>query len=325
MHRFSIVFRFLIAGLALSALAAGAFSAQAAYPERPISVIVTYNAGGSNDTIARYIAPLLQKELGQPIVIVNRGGAGGTIGVNELLQKPADGYTIGFSCSATFAFDPQIRKVPYDMRAVEYLATIGIQQMNVNAPVDAPYNNLTELIDYARKNGKSLSFATPITTELYWLQYIGDKAGIKFRLVPTKSGGEAMTQVLGGHVDLAGTGGPEDPYVKAGKLKRLFNTFPGKMSGGADVQSPEEAGYPEVGAMAAYHYFAPPGLPRDIAAKLEAAVLKVSRNPEFEQFLRDNSFVPLRMTGEETKVMIDKQIDQYRFIIDYVEALKKKQ
>ena len=297
---------------------------QAAYPERPITLLVTFNAGGSNDTIARVFAPELQKLLGQPIVVMNRGGAGGTIAVNELLQKPSDGYFIGFSCSSTFAFDPQIRKVPYDLRGIKYLATVGIQQMNVSTLVDKPYNNMTELLAFAKKNNESLSLATPITTELYWMQYIGDKAGVRFRLVPTKSGGEAISQVLGGHVDLCGTGGPEDPYVKAGKLKRLFNTFPGKMSGDAKVQNPEEAGFPEIGAMAAYHFFAQPDLPQDIADKLEAAAMKAAELPEVKKFLIENSFVPLTMTGKDTGDMINKQIKQYRFLIDYIEAMKKK-
>ncbi len=293
-----------------------------AYPERPITVVVGYNAGGSNDAIARTIAPELQKILGQPIVIVNKGGAGGTIAINDVLKKPADGYTIGFTSSSGFCYEPLVRKVPFTASDPKYLATIAFQQMNIYALEDAPYNSLTEMIEYAKKNNAAITIGYPSGLEGYWMRYIAAKANVKFRMVPTKSGAETIASVLGKHVDAGSGGGPEHTYVLAGKIKRIFNTFSGKMVGDPKPQSPEEAGFPEVGNASGFHYFAPADLPGDIVKTLGQALIQAAKAPSVLKFFAEGNFNPAQMTSEETLALILDQQKRVEFVIKSVESMK---
>jgi tripartite-type tricarboxylate transporter receptor subunit TctC len=193
-----LLFAFVTMGVA------PAFAAD--YPTKPIEMQVAYAAGGLADSMARAVAKNMEGTLGQPVVVVNKPGAGGALGVTALKNAKPDGYTIGVVTGITLTYTPLVEKVSYSLEDFKYLASVGRYQEAFVAPPDKPYKNFKDLVAYAKKNpGMTYASMHPIAENI--LTAVAKKEGIEWRAIPTKGGSEVMTAVVGKHVDFGFSGG----------------------------------------------------------------------------------------------------------------------
>ena len=275
--------------LALSLVAFwGAADAQD-YPNKPIKFIVPYPPGGGTDVIARILQEPLAAELGQPIIIDNRGGAAGNLGTDLAAKAPADGYTILFTLSSHTINPKLYDKLPFDVErdfAAVSLATL-VPQILVAHP-SVPANDVKELIALAKVNPGKLNYASVgtgspghIAGELFKL-----KTGVDIVHIPYKGGGPAVIDTIGGQVQLLFVTMPAAwQHVKAGKLKALAVTSAKRTVTAPDVPTIGESGVPDYVVDSWYGALAPAKTPPAVIAKLNAAFAKVLDNPQIKERL----------------------------------------
>jgi tripartite-type tricarboxylate transporter receptor subunit TctC len=289
------------------------------YPAKPIQMFVGYTAGGLADSMARALAKPMEEVLAQPVVILNKPGAGGAIAMTALKTSKPDGYTIGVTTSITFTYSPHVQKVDYSLDDFKFIAAVGqYQEAYVSSP-DRPWKDFKELVQYSKKN-PGLSFASmhPIGENI--LNYVSKKEGIEWRAIPTKGGEEVMTAVLGKHVDFGFSGGIHISFVKAGKMIVLAGLGKRRLLASPGVPTLKEVGYDI--SFENYNIVAfPKGVPDPIVKKLSEAVAKAARDPKYVDLLENKFFIPaVYMAGEE----LDKSMrDQFEFHQKMIQTLQK--
>jgi tripartite-type tricarboxylate transporter receptor subunit TctC len=276
--------------------AAPAFAAD--FPTKSIEMQVAYAAGGLADSMARAIAKNMEETLGQPVVVVNKPGAGGALGVTALKNAKPDGYTIGVVTGITLTYTPLVEKVSYTLDDFKYLASVGRFQEAFVAPPDKPYKNFKELVAYAKKNpGLTYASMHPIAENI--LSAVAKKEGIEWRAIPTKGGSEVMTAVVGKHVDFGFSGGIHPPFVKAGDMIVLAGLGQKRLLASPEVPTLTEYGY-DLFFDNDNILFVPKGTPDDVAKKLTAAIEKAAKDPKYVELLQTKFLIPaLCLTGDE--------------------------
>jgi len=275
--------RWIRAGLLLSLLTPGL--TVAAYPERPIRMIVPQNVGSSTDNVARIVATELSRETGWQIVVDNRPGGALQLGLELAVQAPADGYTIAYAPIGALAIAPHLLAKP-PVNALRDLAPIGQtvsgHQM-VLASLKSPFMNLQEVIDYAKKNPDKLSNGSSSNGAPGHIGFelLKTMTGIKIVHVPYKGGAAALVDVMAGRVQLMMEGlNSATPHVKAGRVRGLAVTGPQRSPIFPDIPTVAEAGVPGF-AMTVWHgMVAPVKTPRAMIKALNAAVNKAITSPE---------------------------------------------
>ena len=277
------------------------------YPTKPIEMQVAYAAGGLADTMARAIAKNMEETLGQPVVVINKPGAGGALGVTALKSAKPDGYTIGVVTGITLTYTPLVEKVSYTMEDFKYLASVGRFQEAFVAPPDKPYKNFKELVAYAKKNpGMTYASMHPIAENI--LTAIAKKEGLDWRAIPTKGGSEVMTAVVGKHVDFGFSGGIHTSFVKAGEMIVLAALGKRRLLASPDVPTLIESGY-DLFFDNDNIIFAPKGIPDDAAKKLTAAIGKAAKDPKYVELLQSKLFIPaLSLTGDDVAKSLQEGI-----------------
>jgi len=285
-----LLFAFVMMGIA-PALAAD-------FPTKPIEMQVAYAAGGLADSMARAIAKNMEETLGQPVIVVNKPGAGGALGVTALKSAKPDGYTIGVVTGITLTYTPLVEKVSYTLDDFKYLASVGRFQEAFVAPPDKPYKNFKELVAYAKKNpGLTYASMHPIAENI--LSAVAKKEGIEWRAIPTKGGSEVMTAVVGKHVDFGFSGGIHPPFVKAGDMIVLAGLGKKRLLASPEVPTLTEYGY-DLFFDNDNILFVPKGTPDDVAKKLTAAIEKAAKDPKYVELLQTKFLIPaLCLTGDE--------------------------
>jgi tripartite-type tricarboxylate transporter receptor subunit TctC len=285
-----LLFVFLILGVT-PAIAAD-------FPTKPIELQVAYAAGGLADSMARAIAKNMEQTLGQPVVVVNKPGAGGALGVTALKGAKPDGYTIGVVTGITLTYTPLVQKTNYSLEDFRYLASVGRFQEAFVAPPDKPYKNFKELVAYAKKNpGLTYASMHPIAENI--LTAVARKEGIDWRAIPTKGGSEVMTAVVGKHVDFGFSGGIHPPFVKAGDMIVLAGLGKKRLLASPEVPTLIEYGY-DLFFDNDNILFVPKGTPDDVAKKLTAAIEKAAKDPQYVDLLQNKFLIPaLCLTGDE--------------------------
>jgi tripartite-type tricarboxylate transporter receptor subunit TctC len=288
------------------------------YPTRPITLIVPYAAGGGNDVMARIVADKMGLALGQPIVIENRGGAGGSIATRQVAKSEPDGYTLGLGGTGTLAIDPTLySNVGYDPR--KDLAPVGLiatSALVVLVNPSVPAHSIKELIALAGK--QPLNFASAgsgsgmhLGTELF-----ASMAGISLTHVPYKGSGPALTDLLGGHVAIYFSSlPPAIGLVKEGKLRALAVTGPSRSPIFPDLPTVAEAGLPGYEAVLHYGIVAPAGTPAPIVEKLNKALRAALANPEVTARITADGAEPLESTPAEYAADIDREETKWSDIV----------
>lgn len=271
-------------GLASAALPLSPALAQSDYPNRPITFLCPWPAGGTADVTMRALAKVLSDHLGQPVVFENRAGASGMIGARALAVAKPDGYTIGqipisvtrFAQLGTVTFDP--------LKDFTYLARASGQTFGIVVRADSPYKTLADLVAAAKANPGKLTFAsagvagaTHVGMEEFLLA-----AGAKMNHIPYKGGAPALTDLMGGQVDALADSSSWAPYVEQGKLRLLATWGEQRPPRFAKAPTLKEAGYNLV-VDAPNGIGAPAGLEPQVAEKLRAALKKAILSPEFRQ------------------------------------------
>jgi tripartite-type tricarboxylate transporter receptor subunit TctC len=312
--------RLLIAWAAAFGLAAMQAAAAQDYPERPITLVVPYAAGGGNDVMARLVAEKMSKTLGQQIVIENRGGAGGSIATRMVAKAAPDGYTLGLGGTGTLAVSPTLyTNVGYDPR--KDFAPVGLiatSALVVLVHPSLPVKNLKELIALAKQQPGQLNFASAgvgsgmhLGTELFELM-----AEVKLTHIPYKGTGPALTDLLGGHVKLYFSSlPPAIPLVQSGKVRALAVTGPKRSTIFPDLPTVAESGLPGYEAVLHYGIVAPAGTPRPIIDKLNAALRQAVASPDVHEKIAADGAEPLASTPEEYAADIDREETKWAAIV----------
>jgi tripartite-type tricarboxylate transporter receptor subunit TctC len=263
-----------------------AFVAAQEYPNRPIIMVVTFAPGGSSDVLARAAAAALSSGLGQQVVVDNRPGAGGHIGAAAVAHAVPDGYTILFGTNGTLGIGPAIyAKLSYnpqrDLAPVGLLQTLP-QLLIVNPSV--PAKNLTELIDYARRNPGALSFASSGMGAASHLagELLKQQAGIDLVHIPYKGGGAAVADLISGRVSMMLETIPNAlPLVRSGQMRAIGVTTRERSALAPDIPSLAETGLPDFDVSAWTGLFAPAGTPAPIIARLNAETRKIAGEKDY--------------------------------------------
>jgi len=314
--------RLVVALLFISASlgAASAFAQDAKdYPNKPIRFIVPYPPAGGTDIVARILTEPLAAALGQPIIIDNRGGAAGNLGTDIAAKSAPDGYTILFTLSSHTINPKLYDKLPFDVEkdfAPISLAAL-IPQILVAHP-SVPVNNVSELIALAKREPGKLNYASVgtgspghIAGELFKL-----KTGVDIVHVPYKGGGPAVTDTLGGQVQLLFVSIPAAlQYVKAGKLKALAVTSDKRSQAAPDIPTIAESGVPDCVVNSWYGALAPAKTPPAIVAKLQAAFAKVLALPEVKERLFLQGAEAASSTSAEFDRRIRDELKQWEYVI----------
>jgi tripartite-type tricarboxylate transporter receptor subunit TctC len=263
--------------LGLGALSVPAW-AQTDYPTGPVTMLVGYGAGGQTDLVARAAAQVMSRELGQPVNVVNKPGAGGAVAARELSQAAADGYTIMFHSNSVINSAPFIMEnVTFTPDDFDYAGMITTFQVGMAAPKDAPFNNLTEYVAWAKTNPGSTAAVLSPEARLY-MNEIMKATGIEVNLVPVQSGSDMINALLGGQVMLAFSGGIHYRYPDELKTVSALTTF--RHPSAPDVPTIEEEGFP-LAMDSRTTVILPKGTPREIAENLSAALAACATDPDF--------------------------------------------
>ena len=301
------------------ALANGVASAQV-YPTKPIRFIVPFAPGGSTDTLARVLALKLSDALGQHVVVDNRSGANGNIGMEIVAKAPADGHTILLGYIANVAIAPSLyEKLPFDpVKDYEPVTLIATSPNVLVAHPSVAAKNLKELIALAKAQPGKLNYASASIASVGHLtgELLNELAGIKMTHVAYKGSGQAVTDLLGGHIQLMFSGFSSTlPHIKSGKLRALAQTGEKRSAALPDVPTIAESGFPNFEATAWYGVHAPAKTPKAIVNRLNAEIVKALKLPDVKERLSGLGFEIAASTPEAYGKYIRSEITKWAKVV----------
>jgi len=304
--------RFIATLAACVALPCATYAQATDYPVRPITLIVPYAAGGGNDAMARGIAFEMGKVLGQQIVIENRGGAGGSIATRQIARATPDGYTLGIGGTGTLGVAPTLYPdAGYDPRKdFSPIGLIANSPLVILVHPSVPAHNVRELIALAKAQPGKLNYASAgigsgihLSTVLF-----ATTAGIELTHIPYKGTGQALTDLVGGHVAIYFSSPPPAiGLVKSGQVRALAVTGATRSPVFPDLPTVAESGLPGFEAVLHYGIIGPSGLPRPIVDKLNAALRQALASPEVSHRLALEAAEPMPTTPEQYAADIDRE------------------
>jgi tripartite-type tricarboxylate transporter receptor subunit TctC len=306
----------LLAGFAAAALlSTNAVSQTAAtYPRKPVKIVVPFDAGGGADAQIRSMTSYLQKELGQPFVIINMPGAGGTIGTADGLRQRGDGYTLVFTGSGPLVTQPFILDLPYGENDYAVISQLSNTPRLIVAHPKAPFNDCKGMMDYAKANpGKVIVGISAVgSTDHFGFEQLKMDHKVDMKLIPQGGGGPQKVAVVGGHVEVAALTTVEAlSAVKAGQVKPLGLMAAKRDPDYPDVKTCAEYGYPVVSGVG-YYLIGPKSLPADIVKKLDAAVQKTLTDPGYLEAAKKGGLAITYMNGADTAREIVSTFDAYK-------------
>lgn len=281
--------RKIMTALALAAVTGiGSGNAQT-YPSRPVTMVVPLAPGGSTDTIGRIIAEGMRSALGQPVIVENTPGAGGATGVLRVVRSAADGYTIQIGQWGTNVASGAVHNLQFDLlKDLEPVALIATQPFMIVGRKDLPANNLQELIAWLKTNNASVGTAGPASPSHVSGVFFQNHIGAKFQFVPYRSAGESTRDLVAGQIhmimDTAATSGG---HVRNGLIKAYAITGRTRSTALPDVPTVDEAGLPGFHFYFWHAIWVPKGTPKDVIAKLNAAVAAAVNDPATRKKLVD--------------------------------------
>jgi tripartite-type tricarboxylate transporter receptor subunit TctC len=271
----------LMIAVALAATLAGASSALAqTYPARQITLIVPFPPGGSTDVTARILAERMRPLLGQPVIVENVGGAGGSIGVGRLARAAPDGYTIDLGQWDTHVGNI-IYPLTYDLQKdFESIGLVSINPQLMVARKNLPANNLRELVAWMKANPGEAKYVNQTAAAQVSGILLQQLTGARLQFIPYRGAGPAMTDLLSGQVDLlVAQGAVTLPQVRGGTIKAIANLASRRSATIPDIPSSDESGLPGLYMPGWFGLFAPKGTPKDIVARLNGAMVQALADP----------------------------------------------
>jgi tripartite-type tricarboxylate transporter receptor subunit TctC len=288
------------------------------FPSRPLRLIVPYAAGGSTDQLARVIQQPLSEILGQPVIVENKPGAGGTIGVDSVVKAAPDGYTLVFGNTGPNAVVSLMRKVPYDLQKdLRPISTVVIAPMILAVRADNPAKSVKEFIAYAKERGNAINFGSVGSGSLSHLtgEYFNSLAGTHMVHIPYNGGAPMMTAFLAGDLQASFVTGLDGAalmqsgkvrYLAVGTLQRT-DVIPGLPAIAEDV--------PGFRSTAWFGVLAPRGIPDEIARKLNAAIVAAVNRPDVRKKFADRKVEARSSTPQELENIIKDEMKQWAPVI----------
>jgi tripartite-type tricarboxylate transporter receptor subunit TctC len=298
-----------------------ALPALAAYPDKPVTLIVPFPPGGSTDTIARTLGNKMNAAFGKPVIVENKPGATGAIGATQVKRAPADGYTLLVASIGVYATNPFLQKnLQYDPAKDFDLLTVAVRAPNVlvvNPKVSA--GNVAEFVGLLKKNPGKISFASSgagssdhLTAALFW-----QRAGVEGLHVPYKGGAPAISDLLAGHAQASFQNvNAVVGHIKAGKLKALAVTGGKRSAVLPEVPTLAEAGLKDVEVYSWQAVAAPKGLPKDVKDKLQGALTAALNDSQVKQNLEQQGFEIVANSGEEFAKFLNQELARWKQVIE---------
>jgi tripartite-type tricarboxylate transporter receptor subunit TctC len=292
------------------------------YPSRPITMVVPLSTGGSTDVIARVMAEGMRAHLGAPVIVENTTGAGGSIGVGRVARAPADGYTFGIGQWGTNVANGAIYPLQYDLlKDFEPIGLIAAQPFLIVARKTMPANNLNELIAWLKANADKASEGNSgIGTPSHVAGLLFQRAiGTHFQMVPYRGAGQSMQDLVAGQIDvLLDTPATSAPQLQGRMIKAYAVTAKSRVAIVPDIPTTDEAGLPGFYFSFWHAFWAPKGTPKDIIAKLNAALVSTLADPTTRRKLTDlaqDIFPPEQQTPEALGAYQKAEIEKWWPII----------
>ena len=297
-------------------------AAARAWPTKPLKLVVPFTAGGSTDVVARIVAEKLTPRLGQPVVVDNKAGAGGSIGSDFVAKSPADGYTLLVGTSSTLAIASHVySKLPYsptrDLAPVTLLGTADI--MVVVNPTKVPSRNIRDLIAYAKANPGKLSFASGGKGSISHLlgDYFNSMAKVEMVHIPYKGDAQMVTDLIGGQVDVAfGTAVAFLPHLKSGKLVGVAVTNPKRSLSMPNLATVSESGVPGYDAVQWFGIVAPQGTPAPVVERLNTELRAVLAMPDVRTRFSELGFDVVGNSVDEFAAFIRAEDQKWKKVAD---------
>jgi tripartite-type tricarboxylate transporter receptor subunit TctC len=308
----------ILAGLVTSALCTSPALAQN-YPNKPITLVAPYAAGGDSDFSGRNLAAVASKMIGQPIVVQNVVGASGTIGSQKVSTAPPDGYTLLVSRGGSQAIVPALdSKTPYKWNDFTMISLLDFNPVVCVVKNDAPYKTMKDLLDAIRANPGKLNYATagPGTTQHLAVEVMLSQLGLPSTaamMIPYKGGGEATTALLGGQVQfICNNLTTMVGQIKGGAMRALVTSTPNRLKDFPDVPTAKEVGVSNLEQVMGWSgLYGPPGLPAEVVNKWQAVLKEVAKDPAW---LRGNDTVgaiPAIRSPQDTEKFAREQFELY--------------
>jgi tripartite-type tricarboxylate transporter receptor subunit TctC len=314
--------RVLLQFFLAAVLGVSAPTAFAAYPDKPVKLVVPYPPGGATDVIGRIIAARLSEALGQQVVVENRGGAGGNIGAEAVARAPADGYTLlmGALTSHSTMATLEKGKLRYSItKDFVPVMVVGAVPLVVVVNPALPVKTLQELVAYGKANPDKLNYASSGAgaPQRMAAEILRREADIRMVHVPYKGSGPAMVDLVGGQVNLMAETVPAAlQFIKSGQLRALAVTTKERISMLPDVPTTAEAGLPAVEVSSTFGVLAPAGTPADVVERLNAAVAKLVTVAEVkEQFLGQGVYAAAPTTSEQSAARLNQEVERWAKLI----------
>ena len=305
----------------VAALALATVAVAQDYPSRPITLVVPFPPGGTNNIMARAVADKLSESLGQQVVVENRGGgAAGTIGTRQVAKSPPDGYTLLLAYTSNLATGPNLfANVGYDPRKdFEPVGLVAAASSVLVAHPSLPARSVSELIALMRQTGEKFQFASPGvgTVNHLALEMFAHMAGLKFTHIPYKSSGSAMTDLIGGHNLLQFTPIPAArAAIDGGLIRALAVTGTKRSSLLPDVPTVAESGLPGFNVSLRYGVVAPAGTPRAVVERLNKELRAALATEDVRRRIMNEGAEPLPGTPEEYAAVIDREEKMWATLI----------
>jgi len=304
----------------------GVHASGAGYPEKAIEFTVPFAAGGGSDIMARTIAAIIEKEklLPQPLVVVNRPGASGVLGYMHVGQKAGDPYALT-TATSSFIIQPLLGKMKLSYRDYTLVAGLALDEFVLAVPAASPYRTVRDLIEAARRAPKGVKVggtSAPSIDSI--ITHLLEKAtGVQFNFIAFKSGGEVMTNLLGGHIDIASANpGEALAQIQAGKARVLAAASNKRLKVLPDVPTLRESGI-DVVVTQWRGVAAPRGLPRDAEAALVSAFKRLSDSKTWqEKYLAENNLTPFYLPPEDFRRYLAGEEEQTRQILRGMNLIK---
>lgn len=315
----------LIAVFLVWSFLGGSLSAAEKYPSKPITFVVPWGPGGMTDVTARLLAEKFKVELGQPILVMNKPGASGILGLKYALSREADGYTVvvtPMTDALTNAYFQGIE--PFNIKDLSFVASYMPQERVLFTTLDKPYKTFQEFIEYAKKHPGQISVGGGGAWAEEVLKSIAVKEGLKMKYVVFKSGAEISTAILGKHVDVCetGTGTPAFQAAREGKLILLVNLGSETVPFFPEAKNLKQLGYPFATLME-YGLAVPAGTPENIRKKLEDTLRKVVNDPEVKEKMANMGLSPRFLDGKGFEKIATEAVKSVPELIKYNKALQE--
>ena len=299
--------------VALAALAFAALAAQAAYPDKPVKIMIGFPAGGPLDAHARLLAERLGQVLGQPVIIDYKAGAGGTVGAEFVARSAPDGYTLLMANTGTMVINPAVyTKLPYNtLKDFAPIARTAQQPLALVVNPEVPAKTIGELVALAKKNPGKLNYGSAGNGGISHLvpEMFKTATGTYIVHIPYRGSAPAFTDLLAGQVQLMAESIPQAAqYVKQGKLRALAVTGKERNAALPDVPTFAEAGISGLDVVGFYGLLAPAGTPKDVVAKLSDALRQVLETPDIRNRMVQQGADPAYLSADPFQAYLTAQM-----------------